>query len=150
MFDTGKSFFKAFTMPDFTEQYSIYIHSYLLGDYIDHSHIFIPQLVFLNDNYEVTRISKASTYKVKKTALSETLGLRFKVEGHIDISHKNKDEKYFIVRTTNALIKSRTQVSIMHTVPIMIIPGSIIPLPSGEKDVLIPNSPFGKLKIDLN
>lgn len=150
VFNTGKSFFKAFTMPAYNYPYRINIHSYIQGQYIELAHIFIPQIIFLNDRHEITRVVNASIFSAKKNPISETSGLRFKVEGHIDISHDNKDERYFIVMTSQEHLKGKTQFSMMQSIPLMIVPGSIIPLPTGEKAVLIPNSPFGKLKIDLN
>lgn len=147
-FDTGKSFFKAFTLPTYTKPYKIHIQSYMGGDNINEAHIFVPKLIFLNEKYDIVRASDPLIFHLEKTALSETWGLRFKLEGYVDVSEANRNEKYFIVMTTDELLLGKVSISASRTVPI-ILSGVFLPIPIGEREILVPNSPSGKVRVAL-
>src|SRR3990172_9604712 len=147
-FDTGKSFFKAYSLPPYTSPYMIRVQSYMYGDYFDFAHIFVPRLIFLNEKYEIVRATDPWNFRLKKADHFETWGLRYKIVGDIDVSEENRNEKFFIVITTEELLQGKTLVSALMTVPIPLA-GVMLPIPVGEKEVLVPNSPVGRIKIAL-
>jgi len=65
------------------------------------------------------------------------------------MSDANINETYLIVITTEDFLRGKTVISTTRTIPIVVAPGTVAPLPIGKRDVLIPNSPVGKLRIDL-
>jgi hypothetical protein len=87
-------------------------------------------------------------FQLEQAKLSETWDLRFKIVGHIDVSEENRDEKFFIVMTTENLLHVKTAVSTVKTIPFPLA-GVMIPIPAGEKVILVPNSPAGRISIDL-
>lgn len=147
-FITGKSYFKAFSLPSYAGPYKISVQSYMHGNYIETAHIFVPRLIFLNEKYEVVRATDPHDFRLEQTTLSETWGLRFKLVGSADVSDKNSNEKFFIVMTTAELLQEKTSITVPRTVPIPLA-GSMLPIPTGEKGVLVPNSPVGRIKIAL-
>ena len=48
-FDTGKSFFKAFALPQSPTSYTVTVRSYLVGHHVISGYIFAPRAIFLND-----------------------------------------------------------------------------------------------------
>jgi maltose operon protein len=151
-FDTGKSFFKAFVLPEWSFPYHLSIRSYMLGDHIDSAYILYPQIVTLNDDYGVVRSTDPRVFRLKKAGFTETAkqtwGLMYKLEGHISFTDENKTERYLIVLTTDELLKARTSTSTWRTVPI-IFPGIVGVIPIGKYEVLVPHSPVGRISISL-
>ena len=151
-FDTGKSYFKAFVLPEWSSLYHVSIRSYMLGDHIDSAYILYPQLITLNDEYEVVRSTDPRVFQLKKAGFTETAkqtwGLMYKLEGQISFTDENKTERYLIILTTDELLKAKTSTSTWRTVPI-IFPGIVGVLPIGKYEVLVPHSPVGRISIAL-
>lgn len=147
-FNTGKSYFKAYSLPSYTGPYKVSIQSYMHGSYIETAHIFVPKLIFLNERYEVVRATDVRELRIEQAALSETWGLRFKLVGSIGVSKDNSNEKFLVVTTTAELLQGKTSIAVPQTIPVPLA-GSMLPIPAGEKRVSVPNSPVGRIKIAL-
>lgn len=147
-FDTGKSYFKAYSLPPYAGPYKVSVQSYMRGQYIETAYIFVPKLIFLNEKYEVVRATDPRDFRLERADFSETWGLRFKIVGSIDVSQENMNEKFFIVMTTEELLQGKTSITVPRTIPIPLA-GSMLPIPAGEKSVSVPNAPVGRIKIAL-
>lgn len=154
LFDTGKSYFKAFVLPRLSYPYQVSISSYMLGDYIDSAYIFFPHVLTLNENYEVLRTTDPQIFQLKKagftetTTVKQTWGLFYKIDGQILFTEKNKTEKYLVILTTNELLKAKTSISIWRSVSI-IFPNFVGAIPIGKDEVLVPHSPAGRISISV-
>ena len=73
LFDTGKSYFKAFGLPQHSYPYRVVIKSYMLGDHIDKAYILFPQILTLNKNFELIRLSSPQIFRLKKSGFFETI-----------------------------------------------------------------------------
>ncbi len=89
-FLTGKSYFKAFLLPLLSYPYVVTIRSYMLGGNIDSAYIFFPQVITLDENYEIIRSTDPRNFKLQKAGFfetaGETWGLMYKLEGEISFS----------------------------------------------------------------
>jgi maltose operon protein len=151
-FLTGKSYFKAFLLPQSSYPYVVAVTSYMLGENVDAAYIFPPHVITLSENYELMRSTDPQNFKLSKAGFFETVketwGLMYKLEGEIPFTENNKTEKYLIVLTTDELLRAKTSLSTFRTVPI-VLPGVVGAVPVGIKEVLIPHSPTGRIKISL-
>jgi maltose operon protein len=151
-FDSGKSYFKAFILPSAAGPYTITVQSYMFGESIDVAYIFAPQIVTLNEAFEPVRRTDPAIFRLKKAGFAETAkqtwGLMYKLEGQVSFSEENRDEKYLIIFTTSELLKARTSLSTMRTIPI-ILPGMVSAIPAGEREVLVPHSPAGRISLSI-
>ncbi len=145
-FLTGKSYFKALSLPQSSYPYVVNVTSYVLGDNIDSAYIFYPQLITLNENYELIRCTNPQDFKLIKTAPAGGLG--HKLGGEILFTENNKTEKYLVVLTTSELLDTKTRLAAWKIVPI-IVPGFVAPVPTGTREVLIPHSADGRITISL-
>lgn len=148
LFDTGKSFFKAFALPQSAHPYQVTIRSYMLGDVIKSAYIFFPQAVTLDEDFKVVRSTNPQIFQLQKMGLTETWGLRYKIEGHIYFPEGNKVEKYLIILTTDELLRAKISLTAWRIVP-FIFPGIVGAVPAGKEEVLVPHSPWGKLNISV-
>jgi hypothetical protein len=64
------------------------------------------------------------------------------------VREENRDERYFVVITTDELLRARTSLTTMKVVPI-IIPGIVTAVPSGTEEKLIRHAPVGTLVITI-
>lgn len=146
-FQTGKSYFKAFRLPEKALPYRIKITSYALGEQIHNAHIFYPQVALLDDRFAIVRQSAPGDFSLRKVkATSETWGLPVKLEGSILVDTPNA--KYVLVFTTQTLMRGASPYVTPKIVPI-IVPGIVGAIPVGEETVLIRHSPFGQLHIEI-
>lgn len=121
MFKTGKSYFKAFELPQSSYPYQVFVGSCAFSGFDpDHglfAYVFFPKLLILNENYEVVR----STYPVDFRAVDHTESILEPyclgpiVEGKIFFLEENKTEKYLIILTTNELRKAKTSYRLWMT-----------------------------------
>jgi len=147
IFDTGKSYFKAFELPEYTVPYTITIKSYMLGDHIKSAYIFCPAVMFLDERLSIIRFIENDVFQYKKTAPFETSGLGAMFEAEIPVTQEGAHERYMIILTTDKLLGEK----IAKTVPVFvpfIFPGVVGVLPTGKQEmVYIPYSPIGRLNI---
>lgn len=66
LFTTGKSYFKAFEIPQDGYPFHLLIKSYMLGEHITEGHIFYPYLIILNEKFKVIRSTIPHCLNLKK------------------------------------------------------------------------------------
>lgn len=152
LFDSGKSYFKGFEIPQTGYPYYFLIESYMLGDTIRDAYIFIPYVLTLDKQYHIVRSTIPSDMRLRKAGMIETTretgGLALKLECFLQFTGKNKNEKYVVVLTTKSLLQEKLVRSYRTLIPV-ILPGFVTILP-GPKDVaLIPAAPMGHLSVSL-
>ncbi|MBA3031143.1 MAG: hypothetical protein FP816_20335 [Desulfobacteraceae bacterium] len=91
-FSSGKSYFKAFELPDSNEKLAIEIKSYFIGD------VLYPVITILNSKYTVTRTVEQPIIKYVPPVWSRGY------IGGIIIFKPELDEKYFIIHTSDKYI----------------------------------------------
>lgn len=152
LFDTGKSYFKAFEIPQTGYPYHFFIKSYMLGDQIRFAYIFIPYVLTLDEKYHVVRSTVPSNLCLKKAGFMETLresgGLMSKLEGFVHFTGENKNEKYIVVLTTESLLQEKIYKTYRKVIP-FIFPGIVGALPGPKDLAIIPASPMGYLNVSL-
>ena len=84
-FPEGKSYFLALELPKYEKNYEIEITSYLIGDTIRSSYIFLPAIKLLDENFIETRTIDESAFESIKPGffevLSETGGILRALKG---------------------------------------------------------------------
>lgn len=147
VFETGKSYFRAFELPPFATPYSITVKSYLLGDSVKDAYIFRPAVMFLDSGHEITRLVENGSFRYVKTSLFETSGLRMMYEGEIPVSGENSGDRFMIILTTDRL-REETVIHASRVFIPFIFPGIVGVLPTGAKEkTYVPHSPVGKLRV---
>ena len=125
-FDTGKSFFRAFALPQSPTPYTVIVHSYLLGSARRPS-IFVPRVIILNDRFTVTRTKELRRYGLKPPLLSIMLG------GFVHIDQPASDERYMVILTNRHALTQK--------IPSLFTIGE-----TGKVSYLL-RSPVGKLRV---
>ncbi len=150
-FETGKSYFKAFSLPKKQLPYYIHIKSFALGETIKTAHLFYPQLALLDEHYTVVARNDPATVFVTKAGVTETasvswtaLGIKF--EDYLRVNHP--DARFVVIYTTDEMLKTVSPYSTVRFAPV-ILPGMVTALPTGKDRVLIPHSPYGILSIEV-
>jgi hypothetical protein len=121
MFKTGKSYFRAFVLPQSSYPYQVSVGSCILAgfdpDYELLSYVFFPQLLILNENYEVVRSSYPVDFRAREVlstdidqieSILEPYCSGHMVAGKIPFTTEDMSEKYLIILTTNDLLKAKT------------------------------------------
>lgn len=149
-FPTGKSYFKAFHLPEMTKPYRIKITSWALGEHINKAHIFYPQVALLDGSFGVVKQSAPGDFVLRKAevgeTVSETWGLPVKLEGSMLVD--NASAKFVLVFTTQELMSHASPYIARQAVPI-ILPGLVTAIPGPEETVFIQHSPFGLLHLEI-
>jgi maltose operon protein len=148
-FPTGKSYFKAFRLPPFQAPYTIDIRSYVMGDNWKSAYIFRPALMFLDEDFAVTRMEDDGGFRYLTAGLFETSGLRKMLQATISVTDENARDRYMIVLTTDGLLGETTAGSSPAVIP-FIFPGVVGVLPVGSQEIHVPHSPAGKLKVTVS
>jgi hypothetical protein len=152
-FESGRSYFRAFVLPQDGTPYTITVQSYMLGESTDVAYIFAPAIMTLNEKFEPVRRSDPADFRLKQAGFAETVeqtwGLMYKLEGQMSFAEANRDEKYLILLTTSELLKAKTSLSTLRVIPI-ILPGFVTALPVGEREVLVPHSPAGRITLSVS
>ncbi len=150
-FETGKSYFKAFSLPKKQVPYYIHIKSFALGETIKTAHIFYPQLALLDEHYAAVARNHPETVFVTKAGVSETasvswtaLGIKF--EDYLQVDHP--DARSVVIYTTDEMLKTVSPYSTVRIAPV-VLPGIVTAVPIGKEMVLIPHSPHGMLSIEV-
>jgi hypothetical protein len=149
-FESGKSYFKAFRLPEKTLPYRIKIASYALGETVKKAHVFYPQVALLDDRFAIVGQSAPGDFWLGKAgfkeAAAQTWGLPVKLEGIIRVDKPNA--KYILVFTTRKLMSSTSAYVTRQVVPI-IVPGLVTALPGQQEAIQIRHSPFGLLHMEI-
>ncbi len=143
-FSTGKSFFKAFELPDFSRPYRITVRSYFVGDRPEKSYIFFPVVIFLDKKFEVTREVREDAFE----NMESFFGFRRGLFAEIPVKEENAEDKYMIILTTEDLLKETTLLKVPNTIPLF-LPGLAGAIPIGWRYIEVPNAPLGRLKVEL-
>jgi hypothetical protein len=151
VFQSGKSLFKAFQLPQVEAPYYLQVKSFGLGEQISKAHIFYPQLALLDDNFDVLKQSDLHEFSLRRGGLWETASISWtavpiKVEGSLFVD--NSRAKYVIVFTNEKMLDASSSFTTVSSIP-FILPGVVGVLPAGKKTVRIPHSPFGMLHIKI-
>lgn len=149
-FESGKSYFKAFRLPELSLPYNIKITSYALGDTIREAHIFYPRVALLDEYYAVIWQSAPADFEISRMGFGETAsatgGLPVKLEGTVVVDSPN--QMYALIYTTRQLMDTTTPYITLQTVPV-IVPGLVTVIPTGKQVVQIRHSPFGLLRVEI-
>jgi len=151
MFQSGKSYFKAFALPMREGPYYLHIKSFGLGEQIRDAHIFYPQVALLDEQFTVLKQSDSADFSLKKAGPAETASvswtaLPIKVEGSFLV--ENPQTKHIVLFTSDKLLAASSPFLTMSTLPV-ILPGIVTALPAGQERVRIRHSPFGMLHIEI-
>lgn len=138
-FDTGKSFFISFTLPEFSSPYTIKIKSYEQSENLTDSYIFSPVLIFLNKNHQILRKVIRGLFEYTGDVADKPLTPGASLTGKINITHEKKDYRYMIVLTPGKTLGKAHEHSPAKNAPAAL---------TGKKVPLI-HAPTGRLKIDL-
>lgn len=149
-FQSGKSYFKAFHLPQKGLPYFIKIESYALGETIQKAHIFYPQIAVLDDRFVIIQQSAPDDFTLRKVGYrevaKETGGLPVKLEGAILVDNPNA--KYILIFTTQKIMSNKSPYVTRQVMPI-ILPGVVTAIPTGKSTEQIRHSPFGILHIEI-
>lgn len=154
LFDTGKSFFKAFALPQLSYPYHVSIRSYMLGQTRDSWYIFFPQIVTLNQDFELVRSTDSRSFQSKRAGFietaKETFAMMYKLEGKISFAEVNRNEKYLIILTTDELLRAQTFFTKWEFITVLLPGVGLTPIPTGRKEIMVvPNSPSGRINISV-
>jgi maltose operon protein len=150
-FETGKSFFKVFSLPKKRLPYYVHIRSFALGETIKTAHIFYPQMALLDERTRVVAKNDPAAVFVTKAGVTETasvswtaLGIKFEDSLRVD----DADARYVVIYTTDEMLMTVSPYSTVRIAPV-ILPGMVAALPTGTETVLVPHSPHGILSIEV-
>lgn len=155
VFPSGKSYFKAFLLPNKEAPYRILVKSFALGETIDKAHIFYPQVALLDDRFTIRKQSDPGNFILRKAGLKETASvswglLMLKLECSILVDIPAA--KYLVIYTTKELMLKTNEYMEQQILPIPVpIPGGVLigAVPAGKLPVAIPHSPFGWISISV-
>lgn len=155
IFPSGKSYFKAFQLPEKEVPYRIQVKSFALGQTMNTAHIFYPQVALLDGSFTVVKQSDLEDLVVKYAGFMETAsttwGVMLKFERSILVDIPNT--KYLVIYTTKELLRKTSNymsLDVLMTIPIPISGGVFMtPIPLGISPKPIPHSPFGWISITL-
>jgi maltose operon protein len=149
-FDTGKSYFRAFALPQGPYPYRVTVRSFFVGDRLKSAYLFYPQLITLDGERHVVRSTGPGTFTLERAglldALPETGELPYKVEGGLTFTGDNRDERYLVVLTTDELLRGKTLVSTIGAVPMFIV-GYKETVPTSANEAWVPHAPAGRVEV---
>lgn len=148
-FDTGKSYFRAFALPQGPYPYRVTVRSYLVGGYLKSAYIFYPQLLTLDANRKVVRATGPESFSLEQVGLLEAMqeaeGLRHGLEGGLAFTEGSRDERYLVILTSDELLRGRTPVPTGGEMLLLSYGG---PAPA-KAEVLVPHAPAGRVTVAL-
>jgi hypothetical protein len=157
-FETGKSYFKAFRLPDKAVPYGLRIRSFAMGGQLDQAHIFYPQIALLDEHFAIIRQSNARDFLLSKAGWAETTshnynvingGLKLKLEGYARV--EDPGVKYVLIFTTQELMSTTSPYEVLgwYQVFMPIYGGMLVSIPKGREIIDIQHSPFGMLNLEI-
>ena len=144
-FETGRSYFKAFKLPQFAGTYRIEITSYALGNHEKNAYIFAPQVMFLDSAFNITRIVSSDNFTYVEP-YEGALWLSIALRGTIQVAKDNAGDVYMIIYTTEQDLAKKMKYKTPATLPIPVA-GTMLLIPLGKRDVYIPYSPVGRIRV---
>ena len=137
LFEGGKSYFKAFSLPAAGKSYFVIVSSFFV-DKNNRSlppYIFSPVVIFLDADYRVTRkVNNGIVIPINAgNSMNHTM-----LEMEIAVNPRTADERFMVIYTTTALLNNVTELKVYKYMPARI-----------EDKYLVQNAPIGKLQVNL-
>jgi hypothetical protein len=149
-FATGKSYFRAFRLPDGPYPYRVTIDSYLVGGYLKSAYLFRPVVLTLDADRTPVRTIAGGDFTVERAGFAEAMwqagGLKQKLSGGVDFTAENR-ERYLVVLTTDALLKETTAVPVGGDSTMLLLGSGGVAAKTEE--VRVPHAPTGRLGISV-
>ncbi|WP_432453859.1 MULTISPECIES: MalM family protein [unclassified Agarivorans] len=138
-FDSGKSFFLAYKIPNSSTDFPITVSSYIRES------LFAPKVVLLNSNFEVTRVvpGKNFIYKPARGFSRDRLTSSFSIRR---AALPQEKEEYLLIYTTDALKTGKTQITHPAKVEAEARGNDIPQIP----DPMLPNVATGVVEVQFN
>ena len=138
LFDGGKSYFKAFSLPAAAKPYFVIVSSYFVDKEkrSGEPYIFSPVVMFLDADYRVTR--KVDNGIVIPINAGNSMN-QATLEMEIAMNPREANERFMIIYTTAALINQATILKVNKNATI----GWIV------DDYLVHNASIGRLQVNL-
>jgi maltose operon periplasmic protein len=138
MFDSGKSYFKAFSLPTAGKSYFIIVSSYFVDkeERSEEPYIFSPVVMFLDADYRVTR--KVDTGIVIPINSGNSMN-HTSLDIEIAMNPRTADEKFMVIYTTTALLKQATLLKVNKNTML----GWIV------DQYAVRNAPIGRFQVNL-
>lgn len=151
-FDTGKSYVAAFVLPARAAPYTLSLKSFTLGDHIDSSHIFYPQVLILDAQHQALAQHQLNGLRATSATFFETVdakswGLMIKLDAAVVIDPAAA--RYAVIYTTTQLLALSSPYLTMRGAPVILF-GIMTVLPMGKYQANIRHSPFGRLSLMLS
>lgn len=152
-FDSGRSYFKAFRLPDQAVPYRLKLSSFLLGEGMEKAHVFYPEVALLDERHVLLAQHPPGRFALVKADMQETasatMGLRFKLEGHVEVTEPQA--RYAVVHTDRRRLGEVIHYTYekREVIPV-ILPGFVTALPGRQHqaEARIRLSPFGALLLE--
>jgi hypothetical protein len=138
-FNTGRSFFRSFELPEFSTPYTVSIKSYVQGNNLTEGYIFSPAIILLNEDHQILRTIIRGLFEYTGDGPAKPLSPGAGLIGKIEITHEIKDYRYMIILTPGKMLGRAHNHSPIKTAPAAL---------TGKKVPLI-HAPAGKLRIEL-
>jgi hypothetical protein len=102
-FDTGKSYFAAFRLPDPLKRRDLEVSTFRRFGLEpgQETRFFLPQIVLLDESFRITRVTDAAQVQYKEPGFIESGRYRAMLE----LDPKRWPERFFIIRTTDAFMR---------------------------------------------
>ena len=137
LFDGGKSYFKAFSLPAAGKPYFVIVSSYFVDKEkrSGEPYIFSPVVMLLDADYRVTR--KVDKGFVAPISSGNSMN-HATLEVEIAVNPRAADERFMVVYTTAALLNQVTELKVYK-----------YGYGRKEEDYPVANAPIGKLQVNL-
>ena len=138
LFESGKSYFKAFSLPVAAHPYSVIVSSYFVDKEkrSGEPYIFSPVVMFLDADYRVTR--KVDNGIVIPINSGRSMN-HATLEIEIAMNPRAANERFMVIYTTPALLNEMTILKVLKTSIIGVF----------EDYYPVHNAPIGKLQVNL-
>ncbi|MGH8752585.1 MAG: MalM family protein [Burkholderiales bacterium] len=138
LFDGGKSYFKAFSLPVAGKPYFVIVSSYFVEQVTRSgtSFVFRPVVMFLDADYRVTRLVDKGFVAVVNAGNSMNDAT---LEMEIAMNPRAADERFMVIYTTTALLNQATTLKVYKYAR-----GETI-----EDKYPVANAPIGRLQVNL-
>ena len=151
-FDTGKSHFVAYELPDQVMPYRIIINSYPVGYGATTATIFEPRLTLLDADYNILGSTAPGTFHFRRLGLAEGFKLTLSTtiesmfyEGAFVVDDPRA--KYVIIYSSIHEIEAGVPYEYMQYAQVYTGCGYMVPLPMGKRQTTIAHSPYGVFRM---
>lgn len=146
-FFSGKSFFKAFEIPQATEPYTIMVRSYLVTTVQLTQMVFYPVVVFLNEQHQIAHIIRPNDFQFRNSTIRSEPMDPPKVEAIVRIDPARSQPKYMVVFTDLQTLKPGRTVNTPANMTVVPIGNSYMPIYSGGGPRNFGASGTGRLRL---